>query len=140
MADTTTNTTVREIDTALILRKNLSHNVLAHIEEAKNSLAELATLYLVTEAAGHAHTTLDAKRRDLQRFLSFYQHLYKHDRPEEWFVSVTKAFLKALQREELAQASLVRIYATVRHFARWLHRQFPALFPLGCPTEGVKPP
>jgi integrase/recombinase XerD len=53
---------------------------------------------------------------------------------------VTKAFLKALQREGLAQASLVRIYATVRHFARWLHRKFPALFPLGCPTEGVKPP
>src|SRR5262249_6285096 len=64
----------------------------------------------------------------------------KHDRPEEWFVAVTKAFLKALQREGLAQASLVRIYATVRHFARWLHRQFPGLFPLGCPTDGVKPP
>src|SRR5262245_65959327 len=31
-------------------------------------------------------------------------------------------------------------YATVWHFARWLHRKFPALFPLGCPTEGVKPP
>ena len=34
----------------------------------------------------------------------------------------------------------MRIYATVRHFARWLHRKFPALFPLGCPTDGVKPP
>jgi integrase/recombinase XerD len=40
----------------------------------------------------------------------------------------------------LAQASLARIYATVRHFARWLHAKFPALFPLGYPTEGVKPP
>jgi integrase/recombinase XerD len=113
---------------------------LAYVEQAKNSLAELATVYLVTEAAGHSQATLDAKRRDLQRFLSFYQGLYKHDRPEEWFVSVTKAFLKALQREGLAQASLVRIYATVRHFARWLHRKFLGLFPLGCPTEGVKPP
>jgi hypothetical protein len=47
--------------------------------------------------------------------------------------------VKALQQERLAQASLVRIYATVRHFARWLHRKFPALFPLGCPTDGVKP-
>src|SRR5215468_12635438 len=127
-------------DTALIVANNLSHNVLACIEEAKTSLSHLATLYLVAEAAGHAHATLDAKRRDLQRFLSFYQHLYKHDRPEEWFVSVTKAFLKALQREGLAQASLVRIYATVRHFARWLYRKFPALFPLGCPTDSVKPP
>jgi len=42
---------------------------------------------------------------------------------------VTKAFVKALQQERLAQASVVRIYATVRHFARWLHRKFPALFP-----------
>src|SRR5262249_32575245 len=53
---------------------------------------------------------------------------------------VTKAFLKALQQEQPAQATLVRIYATVRHFARWLHRKFPTLFPLGCPTDGVKPP
>ena len=140
MAKTAPNNTAPETDTALVLRKNPSHNVSTHIAQAKNSLAELATVYLVTEAAGHSHATLDAKRRDLQRFLSFYQDLYKHDRPEEWFVSVTKAFLKALQRDKLAQASLVRIYATVRHFARRLHRKFPGLFPLGCPTEGVKPP
>ena len=127
-------------NTALILTNNLSHNVLAHIEAAKTSLSHLATVYLVTEVAGQSKATVDAKRRDLQRFLTFYQNLYNHDRPDEWFVSVTKAFLKALQQERLAQASLVRIYATVRHFARWLHRKFPALFPLGCPTEGVKPP
>jgi integrase/recombinase XerD len=127
-------------DTALIVANNLSHNVMTHIEAAKNSLSHLATVYLVTEVAGQSAATVDAKHRDLQRFLTFYQNLYKHDRPDEWFVSVTKAFLKALQQERLAQASLVRIYATVRHFARWLHRKFPTLFPLGCPTDGVKPP
>jgi integrase/recombinase XerD len=126
--------------TSLILANNLSHNVAIHIEAAKTSLGRLANVYLVTEVAGQSTATVDAKRRDLQRFLTFYQQLYKHDRPEEWFVSVTKAFLKALQQERLAQASLVRIYATVRHFARWLHRKFPTLFALGCPTEGVKPP
>jgi site-specific recombinase XerD len=89
--------------------KNPAHNVLARLEQAQKSLAELATVYLMTEAAGHAQATLEAKRRDLQHFLSFYQYLYTHDRPDEWFVSVTKAFLKALQREQLAQASLVRI-------------------------------
>lgn len=103
-------------------------------------LSHLATVYLVTEVAVQSAATVDAKHRDLQRFLTFYQELYKHDRPDEWFVSVTKAFLKALQQERLAQATLVRIYATVRHFARWLHRKFPTLFPLGCPTDGVKPP
>ena len=140
MPETLIDRAPSDTDTSLVLRKNPAHNVLAHIEQAKHSLAELANVYLATEAAGHSDATHDAKRRDLQRFLSFYQRLYKHDRPEEWFVSVTKAFLKALQQEKLAQASLVRIYATVRHFARWLHRKFPDLFPLGCPTEGVKPP
>ena len=123
-------------DTALIVANNLSHNVLAHIEAAKNSLSHLATVYLVTEVAGQSAATVDAKHRDLQRFLTFYQNLYKHDRPDEWFVSVTKAFLKALQQERLAQASLVRIYATVRHFARWLHRKFPPSSRWGAPPMG----
>src|SRR6266849_6929405 len=140
MPKTAPKTAPRDPDTSLVLPRNPAHNVVARLERAKSSLADLANMYLGTEAAGQSEATLDAKRRDLQRFLSFYQGLYKHDRPEEWFVSVTKAFLKALQREGLAQSSLVRIYATVRHFARWLHRKFPGLFPLGCPTEGVKPP
>jgi integrase/recombinase XerD len=33
----------------------------------------------------------------------------------------------------------VRIYATVQHGARWLHRKFLTLFPLSCPAEGVTP-
>jgi site-specific recombinase XerD len=134
------NKDIRKSAATRILPKNLAHNVGAHLEQAQYSLAALATVYLTTEAAGYSQATLDAKRRDLQRFLSFYQNLYNHDRPDAWFVSVTKAFLKALQREKLAQASLARIYATVRHFARWLHQKFPTLFPLGCPTEGIKPP
>jgi integrase/recombinase XerD len=127
-------------ETALVVQSNLSHNVQATIETAKTRLTDLANLYLVTEVAGQSQATLDAKRRDLTRFLAFYHQLYGHDRPEEWFVSVTKAFLKQLRGQRFAQASLVRIYATVRHFARWLHRKFPDLFPLGCPTDGVKPP
>jgi len=110
---------------ATIVPKNPAHNVVGPLEQATQSLSALATVYLTTEAAGYSQATLDAKRRDLQRFLSFYQNLYTHDRLDAWFVSVTKAFLKALSREHLAQASLARIYATVRHFARWLHQKFP---------------
>lgn len=127
-------------ETALMVPSNLSHNVPAAIAAARTRLTDLANLYLVTEVAGQSQATLDAKRRDLHRFLTFYHQLCGHDHPEEWFVSVTKAFLKHLRGQRLAQASLVRIYATVRHFARWLHRKFPDLFPLGCPTDGVKPP
>ena len=49
------------------------------------------------EVAGQSQVTFDAKRRDLQRFLAFYQQLYGYDRSDEWFVSVTKAFLKHLR-------------------------------------------
>ena len=140
MAEMTRNTTGEAAATALVVAKNASHNVLETLEQAKNSLTALATVYLMTEAAGQSPETLDAKRRDLQRFLAFYQAFHRHDRPDAWYVSISKAFLKHLQGERLAQASLARIYASVRYFARWLHRKFPTLFPLGCPSDGVKPP
>ena len=140
MAEMTRNTSAEEATGALVLPKNSSHNVAAYLAQAKHSLAALAHIYLVTDAAGQSPGTADAKRRDLQRFLAFYQAFHRYDQPDAWYVSITKAFLKHLHGERLAQASLARIYATVRHFARWLHRKFPALFPLGCPTEGVKPP
>ena len=130
-------------DTALTVPDNLSHNVLSGLKAGETSdvtLGQLATLYIKTEVGEEVKATFEAKRRDLQRFLSFYQDLLGHDQPREWFVSVTKAFKSHLESAGLAQASIVRIYATVRHFARWLHRKFPALFPLGCPTGGVKPP
>ena len=79
--------------------------------------------------------------------------LYGHDDRREWYKSVTEAFLKALVRgqvprpsrrgeaksQRLSQSTIARTYATVRHFARWLHTHVAA-FPLGCPTDGVKAP
>jgi hypothetical protein len=65
---------------ALISENNLAHNVSAHLEEAKNRLSALATVYLVTEVAGQSPATLDAKRRDLQRFLTFYLDVSGHER------------------------------------------------------------
>ncbi len=127
------------VKTPSVRPNNLQHNVPAHRRPSAKSLVELANTYLVTEVSGQAAATLDAKRRDMARFLSFYQQLYGHDRIEEWYASVTRGFLKSLANEGHAPATVVRTYATVRHFARWLHRKFEP-FPLGCPTEGVKPP
>jgi site-specific recombinase XerD len=100
----------------------------------------LARIYLVTEVAGQSQATLDAKRGDLRRLLTFYHQIYGHDHPEEWFVSVTKAFLKHLRGARLARASLVRIYATVGHFARWLDRKFPMSFPSAARSRGSSRP
>jgi integrase/recombinase XerD len=117
------------------------------------SLTVLAEQYFRTQVAGQAEGTVDAKQRDLACFLTFYEQLYGHDDRQEWYKSVTEAFLKALARgqvprpskrgepkpQRLSQATIARTYATVRHCARWIHK-YVAAFPLGCPTDGVKTP
>jgi integrase/recombinase XerD len=133
---------------------NLRHNVpIAVKERPPDSLLTLAERYFRTQVAGQAAGTVDAKHRDLACFLNFYTKLYGHDDRREWFKSVTEAFLKDLAQgkiprpskqgetepQKVSQSTLARTYATVRHFARWIHAQV-AEFPAGCPTEGVKPP
>ena len=124
---------------ALQLANNFEHNVPALIADAGGSLKALARVYFVTEVAGQARSTIEAKRRDLTRFLAFYYELYRHDHAAEWYSSVTREFLKQLTRARPSQATIVRTYASVRHFARWIHQKVQP-FPLGCPTDGVKPP
>lgn len=124
---------------SLILRDNLQHNVPAVLQEATGSLRALARIYFVTEVAGQAPGTIDAKRRDLSRFLAFYARLYNHDRPDEWYASVTREFVREMAHEKLSEATCARTYASVRHFARWIHQKAHP-FPLGCPTDGIKPP
>ena len=116
-----------------IARNNLSHNVPALLNRGHTSLAALARAYFAMEVAGQARGTIEAKKRDLERFLLFYQSLYGHDRPQEWYPSVTREFLKQLRKGRPAQATLVRIYASVRRFARWIHRlslSLPAVLPM----------
>jgi integrase/recombinase XerD len=139
---------------ALIPANNLQHNVFAVSErDPQTRLLALAEQYFRTQVAGQAEGTVDAKERDLACFLTFYTQLYGHDDRREWYKSVTEAFLKALARgqvprpskrgeprpQRLSQSTIARTYATVRHFARWIH-QHVAAFPLGCPTDGVRAP
>jgi integrase/recombinase XerD len=139
---------------ALIPVNNLQHKVVAPVARDPNtSLMALAERYFRTQVAGQAEGTVDAKQRDLTCLLNFYVKLYGHDDRREGFKSVTEAFLKALARgqvprpskrgetkpQRLSQSTIARSYATVRHFARWIHKH-AAAFPLGCPTDGVKAP
>ncbi len=123
----------------LVPANNQQHNVPALIAQGKTSLQALARAYFVTDVAGQAPATIDAKRRDLGRFFAFYVKLYGHDRPEEWYASVTREFLRHTAKQGVAEATLARTYASVRHFARWIHFKVHP-FPLGCPTDGVRPP
>ncbi|MFZ0889028.1 MAG: tyrosine-type recombinase/integrase [Candidatus Binataceae bacterium] len=123
----------------LVPSNNQQHNVPALLEQGRDSLRALARAYFLTEVAGQAPATIDAKRRDLTRFFAFYTKLYGHERPEEWYASVTREFLKQTARAGVSEATLARVYASVRHFGRWIHFKVRP-FPLGCPTEGIKPP
>jgi hypothetical protein len=78
----------------LVPANNQRHNVPALLEEGCGSLRALARAHFLPEGAGQAPATIDAKRRDLTRFFEFYAKLYGHDRPEEWYASVTREFLK----------------------------------------------
>jgi integrase/recombinase XerD len=138
----------------LIPAQNPGHNMGARVARGQHThLTALAERYFLTQAAGQAEGTQDAKRRDLACFLHFYTQLYGHDDAREWYKSVTEAFVKELARghvprpsttgapqpKRLSPSTIARTYATVRHFARWMH-QHVAPFPSGCPTDGVKLP
>lgn len=116
-----------------------SADLVTRLAAAAASLAELAGVYFVTQVAGQAANTIAAKKRDLQKFLSFYGELYGHDHPDEWYLSVTREFLKKLAKEKLDESSRRRVYSSVRHFARWIHTRVKP-FALGCPTDGIKGP
>jgi site-specific recombinase XerD len=117
------------------------------------SLAGLAERYLLTQVASQAESTQDAKRRDLTCFLHFYTQRYGHDNARAWYMSVTEAFVKELAGgqvprpstrgeptpKRLSGSTIARTYATVGHFARWIH-QHSEPFPSRCPTDGVKLP
>lgn len=128
-------------ETALQPANNLGHNVLALRDQARESLVAMANLYYHARVKGQADNTEAAKRRDITLFLAFYHRLFHHDHPRDWHASVTREFIKHLRdgARTYSPASIARIYASVRHFARWAHENVYA-FPFGCPTEGVKPP
>jgi hypothetical protein len=52
---------------ALVSTNNLKHNVAALMVRAQKSLTDLARVYFLTEVAGQARATLEAKKRDLAR-------------------------------------------------------------------------
>ena len=103
---------------------------------AQKSLTDLARVYFLTEVAGQARATIEAKRRDLGRFLAFYDKLYSHDRPDEWYRSVTREFLKQLRKGRPAQATVVRTYATASGTLPGGFTRRPSPSRLGAPPMG----
>jgi len=102
----------------------------------RESLAAWFGLYLTVEVEPDSNT-LQAKRRDLQAFLDFFQLVSRSNHPDHWTPSVTKAFQKSLGRgsERRKPTTINRVIATLRHCAQWIQRQ--RSFLAGDPCRGI---
>ena len=123
------------MNTALdILTKNRHHNITG----PEVTFPIWGTRYLEEEVIGiQSSNTADAKRRDLQCFMEWYVSTTGHLDISEWMRRDTASFVDHLQREGRATATINRILATLRHFARWLLDREDCPLKLGSPVKGI---
>jgi len=97
--------------------------------QKKNSLVQWFNLYLGIEGRAGSDNTFQAKRRDLESFLSFLMTAAGTDHPDQWTRSLTTDYLKHLERkEEKSPTTINRVLSTLRHCSKWIasQRQFLA--------------
>jgi integrase/recombinase XerD len=105
--------------------------------EAKStqSLAGWCGAYLALVVNGSSISTLKAKERDLKLFLEFAQSIGANDRLQYWTPALSKSF-QSTMLNTYSPATVSRIMATLRHFARWLKDRVHLA--AGDPMQGVK--
>jgi integrase/recombinase XerD len=92
------------------------------------SLVAWFNLYMELEAAAGSENTVEAKRRDLGRFLEYFGEAVGGDHIDDWTRSLTAGYLKHLQRvRRLGPTTVNRALATLRHCANWIHQRRPFL-------------
>ncbi len=89
---------------------------------------------------GGPKTTFDAKRRDLQTFLTYFGTTLRSDHVDDWTKSITKGFITWLESDAntgnaYSPTSINRILATLRHCCRWIQRRRE--FAAGHPFERI---
>jgi integrase/recombinase XerD len=112
-------------------------------DTTRHSLVAWAELYYRIHVAGAPYKTEIAKKQDLSKFIEFYTREAGTDHADTWTPSVTRRFQTDLMRrlapttgQPYKPSTVNRVMATIRHFARWLHKQRPLL--AGNPFQGVK--
>lgn len=108
-----------------------------------DKLEHWVVLYFKIHVMGAPIKTQQAKQRDLERFLQFFNRELEHQYLDGWTPAVTKSF----QNELAATISTItmlpyrvttinRIMASIRHFSGWLMKERPLL--AGNPLAGVR--
>ena len=100
----------------------------------RESLLSWCTLYMTIEGQAGSEHTADAKKRDLEKFLTFFRGRTHSDHPDQWTRSVTRGFQRFLEKRE-APSTVNRRLQTLKHTAKWIHRQREFL--AGNPTERI---
>jgi integrase/recombinase XerD len=102
----------------------------------RDSLFAWLGLYLGLEAGASAENTFKAKKRDLERFLSYFRQATVSDHPDQCTRPVTAAFLRKLGEGNARKPTTInRVLATLRHSAAWVHRRRP--FVAGNPCDRI---
>ena len=108
-----------------------------------NSLTAWLLFYVQVHVKGAPDKTVQAKQKDLSKFINFFQSEVGHDLVDNWTPAVTKQFQRSLctiisqkTGKPYKATSTNRTLATIRHAGRWLHAQRPLI--AGDPLSGVK--
>lgn len=119
----------------------ISHPLDIHFDT--NSLSAWLSYYYSVHVKGAPEKTESAKKKDLCKFVQFFQSEVGHDLVDNWTPAVSKQFQKNLIKtisektgKPYKATSINRTMATIRHVGRWLHQQRPLL--AGDPLAQVK--
>ena len=109
----------------------------------KSSLSWWIFNYYVAKVENSAQKTVISKVSDLKKFRDFFIDTIGSDQISFWTSSITKYFqnqlIHSMSNEtgrKYKATTVNRIIATIRHFGRWVHNQFPLT--AGDPMDGVK--
>jgi integrase/recombinase XerD len=107
----------------------------AGLRPSGETLAEWLELYMIVEGAAGSENTVEAKHRDLQAFLTFFESKTETPLPDQWTRAVSGQFVRYLIHEGRSPLTVNRMLASLRHAASWMAKQRPFL--AGHPCKGI---
>lgn len=120
---------MQPMNTDLVIPEETSEVVL---DPTETSLVKWLQAYCVAEVAGAPKTTVDAKKRDFELFLSYFRTTMRSESIDDWTRSVTLAFIDSMEKKAnngqgYAPTSVNRTLATLRRASRWIAERHPFL-------------
>ncbi len=101
-----------------------------------NDLRALACRWIKIEISGLSAHTIEARARDLKKFLMFYEHLNANYSASELTPRDVKMFIDETCRQGYALSSCNRFLGTIRAFGNWLYNDLKVTEVN--PTKGIR--